>query len=210
MLPSSTLLVLQPGRLFETALPVLVVAVVTQLTLVVRSTLDDRKIRRFKRADLAAEVRAGLRVLEVFMDSCADGAPASLRDLGPGLAITVAPIQCHQEYATLSIAIKDALPTLSDGEFQAAATLKGCFRLISGYTEACNKYFRSLQSVVLSSGATEESLEVRRQILRRFGEVAMQEIEANANQARQIGWVLLEAIEDRQLQPLVKNQEEDG
>lgn len=130
MLPSSTLLVLQPGRLFETALPVLVVAVVTLVTLVMRSTLDDRRIRRFKWADLAAEVRAGLRVLEVFMDSCAGGAPATLRDLGPGLAITVAPIQCHEEYGTLSIAIKDALPTLSDGEFQAAATLKGCFRLI--------------------------------------------------------------------------------
>jgi hypothetical protein len=60
---------------------------------------------------------------------------------------------------------------------------------------------------VLSSGSTEESLKVRRQIFRRFGEVAMREIEVNASEARQIGRVLLEAIEDRQLEPLAKNQE---
>jgi hypothetical protein len=48
---------------------VLVVAVVTQVTLVVSSTLDDRKTRWFKRADLAAEVRANLQVLEMFIAS---------------------------------------------------------------------------------------------------------------------------------------------
>jgi len=187
---------------FKTALPVLIVAVVTQLTLVVRSGLENRKTRRFLRADLATEAREGLRGLDIFLASCNAANVTDVNQLGPGLAIAIAPIQCKEEYVRLSAAVKEALPTLSKQEFQVASALKGAFRLIIGYTEACNNYFLILQNATISPGFSEEGVELRRQIFRDFGVVAKQQIHVNADKARAMASLLLKDMDDQELEAL--------
>ncbi len=71
-----------PLKSLETALPVLIVAVVTQLTLVVRSSLENRKTRRFLRADLATEARESLRGLDLFLASCNGADVTDVNQLG--------------------------------------------------------------------------------------------------------------------------------
>ncbi len=189
-----------PLKSLESALPVLIVAVVTQLTLVVRSSLENRKTRRFLRADLATEARESLRGLDLFLASCNGANVTDVNQLGPGLAIAIAPIQCKEEYVRLSTAIKEALPTLSKQEFKAASSLKGAFRLIIGYTEACNNYFQILQNATISPGISEDAVELRRRIFRDFGVQARQQINDHADKARTAASLMLKGMDDQELE----------
>jgi hypothetical protein len=181
--------------LLNKALPGLVVAVVTQAALMIRGSIDKRRQRRFLRADLAAEAKECLRVLDLFMNAITEDLPESSTGMGVGIAINMAPIQCQSEYDRLVIAIRSTLPALSPNEFEAAYRLKQCFRLIVGYTEACNKFFKQLQEASLSPGVTEDSLEIRRELFRRFGQKMKAEIDSNANIAKEAGLSLIYSLE---------------
>lgn len=155
--------------LLAKALSGLVVAIITQVALVTRGYLEERKRRRFLRADLASEARECISILNLFMSSIEDDLPESSTGLGVGLAIYIAPIRCREEYERLTATIKNALPALSDQEFRSASELKRHLRLVVGYADACDRYFKQLQEAGLSEGVSEESLASRREIFRRFG-----------------------------------------
>ena len=127
------------------AIPGIVVAVVTQVALIARGYLGEQKKRRFLRAELEAEARECLSVLELFLQSIADDIPESNTPLGVGLAICIAPIRCREEYERITSSIKNALPALSEQEFRNASELKRHFRLLVGYGDACDRYFKQLQ-----------------------------------------------------------------
>lgn len=181
--------------LLDKALPGLVVAVVTQTALIIRGYIDKRTQRSFLRADLCAEAEECLRVLDLFMKAIGEDVPESSTDMGVGIAIYMAPIQCQCDYDRLVRAIRSALPALDSNEFEAASKLKQCFRLIVGYSEGCNRYFKQLQEASLSPGVTETSLEARREIFRRFGKRMKAEIDSNANSAQEAGLTLINSLE---------------
>lgn len=173
----------------------LVVASVTQVSLVLRGYLEEQKRRRFLRADLASEARECIRILNLFMSSIEDHLPESRTGLGVGLAIYIAPIRCREEYERLSATIKNALPALSDQEFQTASELKGHLRLVVGYTDACDRYFKQLQEAGLGEGVSGVSLPSRREIFRRFGSEAKQKISSSSQRVMEKTFKLVESLE---------------
>lgn len=181
------------------AIPGIVVAVVTQVALIARGYLGEQKKRRFLRAELEAEARECLSVLELFLQSIADDIPESNTPLGVGLAICIAPIRCREEYERITSSIKNALPALSEQEFRNASELKRHFRLLVGYGDACDRYFKQLQEAGLSKGVTDQSLASRREIFRRFGLEAKHNISDNAQKIKDYGYSLLESLEPKGL-----------
>lgn len=176
-------------------LPGLVVAVVTQAAIMIRGCIDHYRQTRFLRADLAAEAKECLRVLDLFMNAITEDLPESSTSMGVGIAINMAPIQCQSEYDRLVIAIRSTLPALSPNELETAYRLKQCFRLIVGYTEGCNKFFKQLQEASLSPGVTDDSLETRRELFRRFGQKMKAEIDSSAKFANEAGLSLIHNLE---------------
>ena len=144
-------------------------------------------------------MRECLSVLELFLQSIADDIPESNTDLGVGLAIYFAPIRCREEYERLTSSIKNALPVLSEQEFRNASALKRYFRLLVGYADACDKYFKQLQEAGLSKEVTDQSLASRRKIFRRFGLEAKRSISDNAQKIKDYGFLLLESLEPKGL-----------
>jgi hypothetical protein len=181
--------------LFIKAIPGIVVAVFTQIALIARGYLDEQKKRRFLRAELKAEARDCLSILELFLKSIDDDIPEANSDLGVGLAIYIAPIRCREEYERLTSTTKNALPALSDQEFRTASELKRHFRLLVGYAEACDIYFQKLQEAGLSPGVTDESLANRREIFRRFGIEAKHNISKSAQKIKEYAFLLIESLE---------------
>ncbi len=125
----------------------------------------------------------------IVLTACNGANVTDVNQLGPGLAIAIAPIQCKEEYVRLSAAIKEALPTLSQQEFQAASALKGAFRLI-------------LQNATISPGISEDAVELRRQIFRDFGVEAKQHINVHADKARAAASLMLKGMDDQELEAL--------
>jgi hypothetical protein len=185
--------------LIAKAIPGIVVAVVTQIALIARGYLSEQKERRFLRASLAAEARECLSILELFLTSIDDDIPESSTALGVGLAIYIAPIRCREEYERLTSTIQNALPALSEQEFRTASELKKYFRLLVGYADACDRYFKQLQESSLSSGVTDQSLANRREIFRRFGTEAKQNISKSAQNIKEYAFSLIESLEAKGL-----------
>ncbi len=181
------------------AIPGIVVAVVTQIGLIARGYLDERKKRRFLRAELEAEARECLSILELFLKSIDDDIPESSTGLGVGLAIYIAPIRCREEHERLTLAIKNALPALSEQEFRTASELKRDFRLLVGYADACDRYFKQLQEAGLSPGVTDESLASRREVFRRFGIESKHNISQSVHKINENAFSLIESLEAKGL-----------
>ena len=176
------------------ALPGIVVATVTQVALSTRGYLENQKRRRFLRAELAAETKECMGVLGLFIESIEDDIPESRTGLGVGLAIYIAPIRCRDEYERLTASIRNAVPALSDHEFQLAIELKRHLRLLVGYADACDRYFKQLQEAGLSKEVTANSVESRREVFRRFGIVAKLKIAKSASRIMEITFSLLESL----------------
>ena len=181
------------------AIPGIMVAVVTQVALMTRGYLDKRRQRRFLRAELEAQVRECLSILELFLKSIDDDIPESSTGLGVGLAIYIAPIRCREEYERLTSSIKNSLPALSDQEFRSASELKRHFRLLVGYVDTCDRYFKQLQEAGLSTGVTDQSLASRREIFRRFGLEAKHNISDSSKKIKEYGFSLLASLEPKGL-----------
>jgi hypothetical protein len=185
--------------LFVKVIPGVVVAVVTQIAFIARGYLDEQKKRRFLRAELEAEARECLSILELFLNSIDDDIPEARTGLGVGLAIYIAPIRCREEYERLTSTIKNALPALSEQEFRTASELKRYLRLLVGYADACDRYFKQLQEAGLSRGVTDEALASRRELFRRFGIEVKHNISQSAQMIKQYAFSLIESLEAKGL-----------
>lgn len=180
--------------ILDKLLPGLAVAIVTQFFIIIRGYLEEKKRRKFLRLDLKAEAEESLHIIDLFVSSTRYDLPESSTDLGPGLAIIIAPIQCQEEYSRMVATLRNSQSALSEHEFQLASDLKRNLRLIAGRTEACSRFFQQLKESESSGGVTEESLGYRREIFRRFGLESKSIIDSNASIAKVNGMKLIEKL----------------